>query len=1364
MSDDLAVSPTRDQVLADQRRDQVSAAVRTWSGQLIDLTGRNQLLYYRDLKVGTLDLGDAVPEAVDALMDGRTVGLSRLFKHEVLPDRLKRARAIRNKSREALEERGIATCFVAIGMATWTNTHGAATPAAPVLLREASIAAVGAAEDEFQISLTGETDVNPTLVHMLNEQFQVSLPDDLDDLITAGAFDPQPVFDRVTKEAAEVPGFAIMSRRVLGTFSYAKLPMVEDIAANLDALVAHDVVAAIAGHRPAQVALSAAGTAVDITDPDRRPPADEFLVLDADSSQSYAINAAVAGQSVVVSGPPGTGKSQTIANLIASLVARGQSVLFVAEKRAAIAAVLDRLNRVGLADLVLDLHDGAGSRRALAESLAAGLRAAGTVPRPDQTQLHTELVSRRERLNAHDDAMHLRRAPWDVTVFEAQAAVIGLLEKHGLAVHTEVRLRGSYLAALDGSTMRQLGHDVYEFASLGGLTLTRDDSLWAGANVQSAEQAEAALDAASRLQARTVPDTRRALDDVLRQTGLAVPATLEEWSSALGLLDRVGAVLGHLRPEVFAAPIAEMVAATAPRAWRKGHPDWPGAAAGWSERRRTRKTARALWVARSKPSKHDLHAALLEAHDVTYQWRAHATDDGPPRLPSALLEVHGRFDQLTRELAALGAYLSGTDFATMPSGDLEPALRSLTHDERTLRKMPRINELTAAFNRAGLDELLTDMATRRLDATLATATFELCWYRSILEKAGFDDPVIANFDGTLHDTTADTFRSADTRHINQAAQRVRRAAAERLVRTRDEQDDQSALVQAQAARKRGHLPLRQLFAAAPDVMTALKPCWAMSPLVVSQLLPGDRPYFDVVVFDEASQIVPADAIPAILRARRVVVAGDRHQLPPTNFFAAASDGDSDVEQAVNDDGSINLALTSGFESILDVLTAGLGEGRNRSLTWHYRSRDERLIAFSNAWVYDNSLTTFPGVAGAECLSHELVTQQPSAVGQEDSVTAEVDRVVALILDHAATRPHESLGVITMGIKHADRIDVRLRDRLRDRPDLHEYFDESAAEKFFVKNLERVQGDERDAIILSIGYGKSADGRLPYRFGPLLQDGGHRRLNVAVTRARSRMTLVSSFSHHDMDPNRSSAAGVKMLRAYLQYAASGGAHLGDAALEKPALNPFEISVRDKLLAAGIPLVAQYGVAGYWIDFAAAHPTQPGKMVLAIEADGASYHSSPTARDRDRLRQEQLERLGWSFHRIWSTDWFTDADMCVARARVAYDRAVAAADASDRKDDMMSRARPAAGVFDESLGTTPGASGRRRVRPSVRPGLPISAYSEAELVRLIQWIESDTLLRTEDELFDEFMRELGFQRRGSRIRSAFDAALSTARTRR
>ena len=350
-----AGNPSRDEAAAAKRAQQVTDAVDTWSGQLIDLGGRNQLLYYRDLKVGTLDLGDAAPVAVAALLDGRTVALSRLFGLDVLAERTKRARAIRNKSREGLEERGIATCYLAIGMATWTNSRGTATPAAPLLLREASIAAVGAAEDDFELALTGEMDLNPTLLHLLSDQYLITIEqDELLELIEPVDFDPAPLFDRLCKEAASVPGFAISPRRVLGTFSYAKLPMVTDLATNVEALIAHDVIAAIAGNREAQIGLSSAGTEVNLTDPDRTPPTDEFLVLDADSSQSYAMNAAVAGQSLVVAGPPGTGKSQTIANLIATLVARGQSVLFVAEKRAAIAAVLDRLSRVGLADLVLD--------------------------------------------------------------------------------------------------------------------------------------------------------------------------------------------------------------------------------------------------------------------------------------------------------------------------------------------------------------------------------------------------------------------------------------------------------------------------------------------------------------------------------------------------------------------------------------------------------------------------------------------------------------------------------------------------------------------------------------------------------------------------------------------------------------------------------------------------------------------------------------------------------------------------------------------------------------------------------------------------------------------------------------------------
>jgi hypothetical protein len=418
------------------------------------------------------------------------------------------------------------------------------------------------------------------------------------------------------------------------------------------------------------------------------------------------------------------------------------------------------------------------------------------------------------------------------------------------------------------------------------------------------------------------------------------------------------------------------------------------------------------------------------------------------------------------------------------------------------------------------------------------------------------------------------------------------------------------------------------------VLTALKPCWAMSPLVVSQLLPADGQYFDVVVFDEASQVTPADAVPAILRARQVVVAGDEHQLPPTAFFSSTMDSAEGVV-GVSEDGAIDLSLTSGYESILDVLTALLPA---YMLRWHYRSRDDRLIGFSNEWIYDRALLTVPGTAGPGRLTHVLV--DASTVDESgESSRAEVARVVELVLAHAAERPDETLGVIAMGITHAERIDTALRAALAGRPELHGFFAENVPEPFFVKNLERVQGDERDAIILSVGYGKTPDGRLLYRFGPLLTAGGERRLNVAITRARSRMTVVSSFAATDMDPGRTSARGVELLREYLRYAAAGGA-LEPASGAAAELTPFERDVADRLRAAGVPVVARYGLSGQHVEFAAADPENPDRLLLAVETDGPTYRAAGTVRDRDRLRPAQLERLGWRVHRIWSTDWFRD----------------------------------------------------------------------------------------------------------------------------
>ena len=291
------------------------------------------------------------------------------------------------------------------------------------------------------------------------------------------------------------------------------------------------------------------------------------------------------------------------------------------------------------------------------------------------------------------------------------------------------------------------------------------------------------------------------------------------------------------------------------------------------------------------------------------------------------------------------------------------------------------------------------------------------------------------------------------------------------------------------------------------------------------------------------------------------------------------------------------------------------------------------------------------------------------------------------------------------------------------------------------------------IILSVGYHKSANGSLPYRFGPLNQQGGERRLNVAVTRARNEVHLVSSFSHHDMDPGRSTARGVDLLRQYLEFAASNGSELGTTTGGEP-LNAFELDVMNRLTEKGIPVTPQYGVAGYRLDFACGHPAQMGRMVLAIEADGASYHSAYTARERDRLRQEILEAKGWRFHRIWSTAWFRNRNEEVARAVAAWEEACSDAGLANGRY----AGNPSVDVVTQPpLSPVVAGPAARGARPDVMPGENITEYSHHELVALARWIRSDTLLRTDDDMHREMRKELGFKRGGSRINSAIQRAM-------
>lgn len=350
----------------------------------------------------------------------------------------------------------------------------------------------------------------------------------------------------------------------------------------------------------------------------------------------------------------------------------------------------------------------------------------------------------------------------------------------------------------------------------------------------------------------------------------------------------------------------------------------------------------------------------------------------------------------------------------------------------------------------------------------------------------------------------------------------------------------------------------------------------------------------------------------------------------------------------------------------------------------------------------------------------------------------------MIIEHAEQRPDESLGVIALGSPHANRIETLLAATRRDRPDLDRFFSEDGTEPFFVKNLERVQGDERDAIILTIGYGRTKTGAVSHNFGPINHDGGERRLNVAITRSKSRMTLVSSFRKGDLNPNSLVKTGSKLLAAYLGYVESAGRDLGrDGADISVPSNPFESDIQRALeQRLGATIIPQYGVGSFRIDLAIQHPTEPGRYVMAVECDGASYHSAPSARLRDRLRQNVLEGLGWTFCRVWSTDWFNNRASELDRIEAAYRRALA-------RDAAGTPALIPQLVVPPLLTHANGASARATASPARPPYRSIDDLSDRALRDLQAWILSDGHLRTNDELIGEMVRELGFQRRGTRI---------------
>ncbi len=1232
-------------------------------------------------------------------------------------------RRLRDNSRTTVAERGVTTLHLTLGTVTWTDPVLGESKA-PLVLVPCSLERSGADRPLTLVPTDDEPTVNPALAILVRERTGKVLPE----------FPEEPTPETLREMISAVTamlgeGYLVSEEAWLGTFSFETLAMWRDLGVMAPQARQNAVVQSFAKIVPAQPpdGSEALGNDLDVLEPKVQAP---LMVLPADSSQYEALIIGRRGKNLLVNGPPGTGKSQTITNIIADTLANGQTVLFVSAKSAALEVVHERLRKLGLGQFVLEAHSTQSGRMRIMDDLKETLRAAGSAKDVNLEEARLRYMQVRDRLNLAVRELHATREPMGVSVYtglgryakrigapdvaaalpwpdltlvtpaelqtcvdalaaiQAEKAVYDARATHpwrgcvvqdaGLAstervvgALTALRTGAAEITAAWTTVAPVLGEaSTRTVADLQGmreaLALLADaQALPAGWESDDpttlATRAATLRDAAER--ATVAQEARAAFAEHASGTDYAAAATLLQEGAAKygGFLSRMFGGYGAWKSQVqqvvqprsmnqadmaalatLAANAATAEAALAPLAITVqpllSSPE------SWRDPEVLRSTA-ARWQAASV-----IRAAVLSGGgtggSITPEVRAAAGAIGTALAPT------GPFAAAVETTSALFP----ADFA-----DEKPLAQStlgeiIARSDAALAERPRLAEWVRT--RAAMDRARAVNLGPFIDAVPAGSggelivAFERRFWQRWADAWITAVPALREFSGEQRVALIAELRKADDdlrKLAGQAAVAGASRAAARVSQSGDANKDSQLGILKRELQKKRPRPLRRLFTDIPDVLQSIKPCMMMSPVSVSTFLQPGLLSFDVVVFDEASQLPPAEAIPTILRGRQVIVAGDDKQLPPTAFFDSSifdPDEEDDEEEQL--------------ESLLRECAASVGLFQPATLKWHYRSRDERLIAFSNHEFYQGELITFPGPGFPEDRGVKLayVADGVWDRGGSRKNRAEARMAADLAIKSLEEHPERSVGVVAMNVTQKEAIEDALAERVQDRPELRDrIFGETGEEPFFVKALENVQGDERDVIIISVGYGKDAKGGFSLNFGPLNREGGWRRLNVLITRARYQTVLVTSLRSGDLAGVSPDNLGVKALASFIAYCERGGTLPdGSARITNAETNDFEDAIKAALEARGMKVDAQVGASAYRIDLAVRDPRDESKYVLGVECDGATYHSSRTARDRDLNRQSVLEGMGWKLVRIWSTDWFADPTGTMDRVEQVYRRAI------------------------------------------------------------------------------------------------------------
>lgn len=1328
---------------------------KIWERKLLDLSLRNNLLNLHITR-NMLQLVDIdISHLEDTLSEGKSFSILPNPKAEVLKkynlfmqplhnssplyqlanDELKHNRLlthyhqqdldnilvyIHKNANQAIQENGSSTLYLAVGLLKWFDRKTPEQPRySPILLLPVEINRRSVNSKFTLKSSESETMINITLVEFLRQEYELNLGI-LEQLPTdEKGVDVAKVMGLLRQAIKQIKGWDVLEQLVLGNFSFSKLILWKDIVVHQEELLKSDMVRSLV---EGKLVINEDHQPYSENDFDNVQSQSVVLPIPTDVSQMEAVITAQQGRSFVLHGPPGTGKSQTITNIIADALYRGKRVLFVAAKKAALDVVHKRLKQIGLDPFSLELHSNKTKKTEVFERLGKTLETAKLLRTADFHLEAQRLDIAKKAISDYVNILHQKQqVGW--SLYDSITA----LEKYYDIKFQKNFISEIVLQQLNGILWQQWIDWLPQFQSIASLIVHPTENPLAALNLlqytssvndEIANQSQRLLnllldiESKSHLLAKEIffPFSIRAKSDweqfvqvvITFQKLPDIPLELirylsdkenytvyEEWRKAF---NQYQTVLGSILSEYNRNVLSTDFTATEMQ-WRQAQQSW--FLPKWLQ---SRKIKRQLSVFRNKPFANDSEVEQIFSYinqlqniqlllrqsrfasvqqslknlfkeeqtdlsdisnkavlvqqisNLTNTWEPNAlskwvqvwqekklqySDDIKQKNLSNIndfIELKSVFNE------QLNSYktLTGINFQQKENWNSETInqIHSIQTHLPFLKNWMNYVQLRKQGESLQLNWIITAYEKKLCQIENLTDYFHYIVHASIAQRIISQHEALSLFNVGLFESKIEQYKQIAKDFQYFTIQELRVKLATQLPNTTSEamQSSEIGILQRAIKNKGRGLSIRKLFDQIPTLLPRIAPCMLMSPISVAQYFDVSTKHFDILIFDEASQLPTCEAVSALARSKQSVIVGDPKQMPPTSFFSTnkLDEENMDVED---------------LESILDdCLSLSVP---SKYLLRHYRSKHESLIAFSNVNYYDNKLLTFPS---SDDLNRKVKYHQIKGFydkGKTRTNKFEADEIVQYIQSHYnnSQKRKLSIGVVTFSQTQQNLIEDRLQKLFMSDPKLEEYANEND-EPLFVKNLENVQGDERDIILFSVCYAPDEEGKMSMNFGPLNRDGGWRRLNVAVTRARYEMHIFATLQADQIDLNRTSAEGVAGLKAFLQFAEKGHLSIHPEDVQE-AFNRQHLSafISKKLEEKGLHTKYNIGTSGFKIDIGIVHPSKPQQYILGIVIDGYYYFNAHTTNDREIIMPSVLKALGWNIHRIWTMDWFENSSKII-----------------------------------------------------------------------------------------------------------------------